>query len=154
VRAHDFRSIEQDLSLVFSLSLDYPIQKMRMQIVSWSSFINLSWFLMILGRRIGVHWRCKLKFLFDSLYPPMVWWRAVLLCLSVIRQPSWLSRKEPHWLKLHLKWLGDVILQPWLFMVSWDIVGSLPMIDVCWHKDRCHDVVASSHPCPYYQRAR
>jgi hypothetical protein len=75
-------------------------------------------------------------------------------CLLVIRQPSCWSRKEPHWWKLYLKWLRDVILQLWLFMVSWDIVGSLPMINVCWHKDGCHEVVASSHPCPYCQCAR
>jgi hypothetical protein len=75
-------------------------------------------------------------------------------CLSVICQPSWWSRKEPHWWKLYLKWLRDVILQLWLFIVSWDIVGSLPMIDVCWHKDGCYDVVASSHPYPYCQHAR
>jgi hypothetical protein len=70
-------------------------------------------------------------------------------CLSMIRQPSWWSRKELHWWKLHLTWLRDVILQPWLFMVSQDIVSSPPMIDVCWHKDGCHDVVASSHPYSY-----
>jgi hypothetical protein len=34
VRNHDFRSIEHDLSPAFHFSLDYPIQKMRMQIVS------------------------------------------------------------------------------------------------------------------------
>jgi hypothetical protein len=79
VRAHDFRSIEQDLALAFSLSLDYPIQEMRIQTVSWSSFVNLYWLSLIISRSIGVHWRCKLVFLFDSLYPPTAWWRAVLL---------------------------------------------------------------------------
>jgi hypothetical protein len=75
-------------------------------------------------------------------------------CLSVIRQASWWSRKKPHWWKLHLKWIRDVILQPWLFLVSRDIVGNPPMIDVCWHKDGCHDVVACSHPCHYCWHAR
>jgi hypothetical protein len=79
-RAHDFRSIEQDLPLALSFSLDYLIQEMRMQIDAWSSFINISWFLMILGRRIGIHCRCKLVFLLDYLCPITVWWRAVLVC--------------------------------------------------------------------------
>jgi hypothetical protein len=79
-RAHDFRSIEQDLPLALSFSLDYLIQEMRMQIDAWSSFINISWFLMILGRRIGIHCRCKLVFLLDYLCPITVWWRVVLVC--------------------------------------------------------------------------
>jgi hypothetical protein len=51
---------------------------------------------LILGWWVGVHWRCKLKFLLDCLYL-LVAWRRVVLCLLAIRQPSWWSRKEPHW---------------------------------------------------------
>ena len=50
--------------------------------------------------------------------------------------------------KLHLQWLRDVTLQPWLFMVFWKTVGSPPLIDVCWHKDACQAVMASCDPCP------
>jgi hypothetical protein len=51
VRAHDFRSVEQDFSLAFNFSLDYPIQEMMMQIVACSSFfINHFLFLLSLGR--------------------------------------------------------------------------------------------------------
>jgi hypothetical protein len=39
-------------------------------------------------------------------------------------------------------------------MVSREIVGSPQMVDVCWHKDGCYHVMASSHPCPYCQHAR
>ena len=67
------------------------------QIVTCSSLINHSWFSLVLGRWIGVHWRCKFKFLLDGLYLLAAWRRVVLLCLSVIRQPSWWSKKEPHW---------------------------------------------------------
>jgi hypothetical protein len=67
VRAHVFRSVEQDLSLALSFCLYHLFYEMRMQTVSWSSFISLSWFLLILGRWIGVHQRCKLKFLLDSI---------------------------------------------------------------------------------------
>jgi hypothetical protein len=50
--------------------------------------------MLILGWWVGVHWRCELKFLLDCL---AAWWRVVLLCLSVIHQPSLWSKKEPHW---------------------------------------------------------
>ena len=36
----------------------------------------------------------QLKFLLDCL---TAWRRVVLLCLLMIRQPSWWSKKEPHW---------------------------------------------------------
>ena len=51
-------------------------------------------FLLILGWQVGVHWRCKLKFLLDRL---TTWQRVVLLCLLAICQPSWWSKKDPHW---------------------------------------------------------
>ena len=54
----------------------------------------LLWFMLILGWRVGVHWRSKLKFLLDCL---TAWQRVVLVCLLAIRQPSWWSKKEPHW---------------------------------------------------------
>ena len=47
---------------------------------------TLLWFMLILGWRLGVHWKCKLNFLHDCL---TTWRRVVLLCLLVIRQSSW-----------------------------------------------------------------
>ena len=70
---------------------------MRIWTIACSSSINLSWFLLILGWRVGILWGCELKFLLDCLCPLMAWRRVVLLCLLVIQQPSWWSKKEPHW---------------------------------------------------------
>ena len=80
-----FRSIEQDLSLASSFSLHHLIQETKMRTVACSSSINFSWFLLILGWRVGVHWRCKLKLLLGWLCPLMAWRRVLLLCLLVIR---------------------------------------------------------------------
>ena len=113
------------------------------RIVTCSSLVNHSWFLLVLGWRIGVHWRCKFKFLLDGLCLLAVWRRVVLVCLPAVLMVEEGTSLVLAW-KLHLQWLEDVILQPWLFMVSRDIVGSEPLIDdVCLHKNVRHDVVAS-----------
>ena len=120
---------------------------MRIRTIACSSSINLSWFLLILGWRVGVHWRCKLKFLLGCLCPLMAWWRVLLLCLLVIRQPSWWSRKELHCClreSFISNDLGVSFVWPWLFTALEDIVRSEPLIDdVCWHENVRHDVVAS-----------
>ena len=58
-KTHGFRSIDQDHCLAFSFSLHHPILEMRIRTIAYSPSINLSWFLLILGWRVGVHWRCN-----------------------------------------------------------------------------------------------
>ena len=53
--------------LAFSFSLHHPILEMKIRTIACSSSINLSWYLLILGWRVRVQWRCKLKFLLDCL---------------------------------------------------------------------------------------
>jgi hypothetical protein len=46
VRAHDFKSVEQDLSLAFSFSLCHPIQEITAVAYSSSStYLDFHWFL-------------------------------------------------------------------------------------------------------------
>jgi len=116
-------------------------------IVPCSSPINPSWLLLILGWWVGVLWGCKLKFLLDCLCPLTVWRRIVLLCSFAIRQPSWWSKKEPHWYS-HRSFifndLGNVFGRPWSFTALRDTVVHEPLIDdVCWHEDVRYVVVAS-----------
>ena len=87
---------------------------MRIRTIACSSSINLSWFSLILGWWVGVHWRCKLKFLLGCLCPLMAWWR-VLLCLLAIRQLSWWSRKELHW-NLHENFIFNGLGVSFVFM--------------------------------------
>ena len=79
------------------------------RIVTRSSLVNHSWFLLILGRWIGVHWRCKFKFLLDGLYLLAAWRRVVLLCLPAVLMVEEGTSLVLAW-KLHLQWLKDVIL--------------------------------------------
>jgi len=67
---------------------------MTMLVFLSSTLLDFCWFL---GWWVGVHWRCRLKFLLDCLCLLMAWWRVVLLYLLVMCQPSWWSKKEPHW---------------------------------------------------------
>ena len=117
---------------------------MRIRTIACSSSINLSWFLLILGWQVGVHWRCKLKFLLGCLCPLMAWRR--VLCLLAIRQLSWWSRKELHW-NLHESFisngLGVSFVCSWSFTALRDTVGR-PLIN-----NVCHDVGASHHLGPY-----
>jgi hypothetical protein len=127
--------------------LYHPFQERRVRTVAYSSSVNLSWFWLILGRWIDVHWRCKLKFLLDLFSNGVV---KSCSSLFVNDTPTVLMVKKGTSLvliwDLHLQWLRDIILQSWLFMISWDIVGNPPLIDVCWHQDACHGVMASRHP--------
>ena len=110
-----FRSVEQVISLVDAGSCIF-------------FFVNPSWFLLIPNRQIGVHWKMH------SRVPPYFQWHGrelFFFVLLVIRHPFLMIEEQTslvlEW-KLHLQCLRDVILQPWLLMVSWDIVSSLPLI--------------------------
>jgi len=61
-----------------SFSLHRSIQETRMRTVTCSSFVNISWFSLILGWRDVVHWSCKLEFLHDGLCLLVAWWRVIL----------------------------------------------------------------------------
>ena len=143
MRTHGFRSIEQDLSLAFSFSLHHPILEMRIRTIAYPPSINLSWFLLILGWRVGVHWGYELKFLLDCLCPLMAWQRVVFLCLLAVRQPSWWSKKEPHWYSHRSFIFNDLEV----FCVPMVVHDSMRH---SWQTtDACHDVVASHHLGPY-----
>ena len=55
-----------------------------MRTVTCSSFVNLSWFSLILGWRDVVHWSYRLEFLHDGLCLLVAWQRVVLNNMSVI----------------------------------------------------------------------
>jgi hypothetical protein len=74
-----------------------------------SSLINHSWFSLVLGWQIGVHWRCKFKFLLDGLCLLAAWQRVVLLCLPAVLMVKEGTSLVFAW-KLYLQWLRDIIL--------------------------------------------
>ena len=55
-----------------------------MRMVTCSSFVNPSWFLLILGWRDCVHWSCRLEFLHDGFCLQVAWWRVVLSNMPAI----------------------------------------------------------------------
>ena len=95
--------------------------------ITCSSLINHSWFLLILDWRVGVHWRCKLKFFLAYLCHPMAWRRVILLSLLAIRQPSWRSKNELHWY-LHESFIFNDLemsfVWPWSLLDLRDTIDS------------------------------
>ena len=149
---HDFRSIESDLFLPLAfLCTIWPRGwgcKQLHDLIP-STFLDFCWSLVD-----------ELGFIGDanSSSSLIVKWRGGDLFFFVYKRYA--SRLDGRGRNLigtcmtaHIQWLRDVILQPWLFMVSRDIVGSPPMIDVYWHKDACHAVTTSHHLGPCYRCA-
>ena len=122
--------------LAFSFSSHYLILEMRIRTIACSSSINLSWFLLFHGWRVGIHWRCKIKFLLDCLCLLATWRRVIVLCLLTIRQPSRWSRKELHW-NLHESFISNVLgMSSCARGYSWDTVSwPLLIYDVCWYEE-------------------
>ena len=94
----------------------------------------------------------QLKFLLDCLTA----WQRVVLCLLMIRRPSWWSKKEPHWY-LHESFISDDLgMSSCAHGCSW--FHETPstdhhwLITFCWHEIARHDVGASHCPSSYYQR--